>query len=103
MATMPKCSGPTAWTRGTSWPLGFCKTNALRGLDERALRGRDMGSSFQEEDRSILNTKGSVGKAREFFCSANPHTTERANNLEPPRLARVTCAAWIKRAHARRR
>src|SRR5437870_8558493 len=25
---MPKCSGPTALTRGVSWPLGFSTTNA---------------------------------------------------------------------------
>src|SRR5205807_7931359 len=78
MATMPKCSGPTAWTRGTSWPLGFCKTKVLRGLVERACRRRGMGSSFREEDRSILNPKGRVGKEREFFFSANPHTMEQS-------------------------
>ncbi len=39
------------------------------------MRGRGRGSAFREEDGYILNPKGSVGKEREFFFSANPHTT----------------------------
>jgi hypothetical protein len=75
MATMPKCSGPTAWTRGVSWPLGCCRTKALRALAGRGVRRRGMMRSFRETGWCILDPKGRVGKKRQFLFFANPHTT----------------------------
>src|SRR5436309_5921533 len=72
MARMPKCSGPTAWTRGVSWPLGFCSTKPFLALAGGADRRRGMGFSFQEEGCCILNPKGRVGKERDFFAQLTP-------------------------------
>src|ERR1700674_1588961 len=75
MATMPKCSGPTCWTRGTSCPLGFCRTKALRVLPGRAVRGRGMLRFFREEEWYTLHPKGKAAGRIENCFSANPHTT----------------------------
>src|SRR5207244_5244655 len=72
MARMPKCSGPTAWTRGVSRPLGFCSTKPFVALAGGADRRRGMGFSFQEEGCCILNPKGRVGKERDFFAQLTP-------------------------------
>src|SRR5438552_16782080 len=72
MARMPKCSGPTAWTRGVSRPLGFCSTKPFLALAGGADRRRGMGFSFQEEGCCILNPKGRVGKERDFFAQLTP-------------------------------
>src|SRR5437667_9723386 len=72
MARMPKCSGPTAWTRGVSRPLGFCSTKPFLALAGGADRRRGMGFSFQEEGCCILNPKGRVGKERDFFAQLIP-------------------------------
>src|SRR5438876_12344095 len=72
MARMPKCSGPTAWTRGVSRPLGFCSTKPFLALAVGADRRRGMGFSFQEEGCCILNPKGRVGKERDFFAQLTP-------------------------------
>src|SRR5438128_12435962 len=83
MARMPKCSGPTAWTRGVSRPLGFCSTKPFVALAGGADRRRGMGFSFQEEGCCILNPKGRVGKERDFFAQLTPI----------PRSFRVAAAA----------
>src|ERR1700736_6254552 len=75
MATMPKCSGPTFWTRGTSWPLGLSKTKVLRALACLGFRDRDMGNSFRVRGSFILNPKGRKGEEKRVFFLVNPHTT----------------------------
>src|SRR5438094_593010 len=74
MATMPKCSGPAAWTRGVSWPLGLCRTKPLRARLGRAVRRRGMGLSFRVEKRCVLNPKGRgrEPQRREFFSQLTP-------------------------------
>src|SRR6202011_4196598 len=73
MATMPKCSGPTLWTRGTSWPLGLSKTKVLRALACLGFRDRDMGNSFRVRGTIILNPKGRKGKKESFFLRLPPY------------------------------
>src|SRR5947209_5676751 len=75
MATMPKCSGPTAWTRGVRRPLGLCRTKPLPARLGRAVRRRGMVRSFRVEKRCVLNPKGRGREREKNFFSANPHTT----------------------------
>src|SRR5262245_12995056 len=44
---MPKCSGPTATTRGVSWPLGLCRTKVAWVAPRREDLDRLMRLSFR--------------------------------------------------------
>src|SRR5438094_9673915 len=47
--TMPKCSGPTCWTRGWKVPLGLCRTAEWRARGRRRVWALDMGTTLQRE------------------------------------------------------
>src|SRR5260370_36548745 len=106
MATMPKCSGPTAWTRVVNWPVGFCNKKALRFLAERLERGRDIAISFRLKGTiHPLNQKAECGGKR-FFLLADPHTTQTRATLEysdsrgpvGSAVAGQVCSAYISLA-----
>src|SRR5216684_7989789 len=46
---MPKCSGPTCWTRGWKVPRGLCRTSVRRDRERRQVVVADMGTHLQKE------------------------------------------------------
>src|SRR3954465_13874374 len=74
---MPKCSGPTSCTRGTSWPAGLCSRKGLVALRRRGVwveGERGMGLSFlglDKRDKSIPTQKAE--QSRRFFQQTPYH------------------------------
>src|SRR5437660_8443014 len=69
---MPKCSGPTAWTRGVSRPVGFCRTKSLRALAGGVVRGRGIGRSFRVEKVNPQPKRQGRGQEKRFFSQLTP-------------------------------
>src|SRR6266478_6189850 len=69
---MPKCSGPTAWTRGVSRPVGFCRTKPLRALAGGVVGGRGMGRSFRVEKVNPQPKRQGRGQDKRFFSQLTP-------------------------------
>src|SRR5713226_2409502 len=66
---MPKCSGPTFWTRGWMTPLGFCRTSWGRDRDRLRLRVVTIAMPPKRVRNNPILKHGSPEFFRDFFDS----------------------------------
>src|SRR5947209_1209152 len=94
MLTMPKCSGPTFWTRGWKVPRGFWTASGGRARGRRRVRELDIGTASGEGvgHTPIL----SEGSPNAISLSRNQHT--RGHHTISRTICRVALGDYSPRA-----
>src|SRR5687767_14791110 len=71
---MPKCSGPTSWTRSWMTPRGFCKTSDRRVRPRLRVRVAAIGY-LHERGRGTLpdSLRRHSGRGQVMFLFLRPH------------------------------
>src|SRR6266404_2425234 len=73
MQTMPKCSGPTTWTRSEKRPCGFCTKPTLEVLLRRRRTEVVITAPFKRKgSNSFPSWSRMVGKPKIHFLQSEP-------------------------------
>src|SRR5260370_1501092 len=87
---MPKCSGPTCWTRGWSTPRGLLRVGAGR-REERRLRVRMVAMRPTSGNRERAHPIVAADHPEGLFLQKNRHT--RGRNVSPSPTPTIQCKA----------